>query len=85
MEQVKNHTYNFDHPNAIDHELLINHLSRLREGKSIQVPEYDFKTHSRTSKTASGHSEQAWSLKPQTVNPIVFVIGVDSVDVYWTR
>lgn len=51
LEQVKNHTYNFDHPNAIDHELLINHLSRLREGKSIQVPEYDFKTHSRTSKT----------------------------------
>ncbi|KAL7056734.1 hypothetical protein AAHC03_020658 [Spirometra sp. Aus1] len=51
LEQVKNHTYNFDHPSAIDHELLINHLSRLREGKSVQVPEYDFKTHSRTSKT----------------------------------
>ncbi|CAH8613254.1 unnamed protein product [Heterobilharzia americana] len=43
--------YNFDHPNAFDFDLLENHLCRLREGKSIEVPEYDFKTHSRTLKT----------------------------------
>ncbi|VUZ54561.1 unnamed protein product [Hymenolepis diminuta] len=43
--------YDFDHPSAIDSKLLINHLSRLKEGKSIQVPEYDFSTHSRVAKT----------------------------------
>lgn len=45
--------YDFDHPSAIDSKLLINHLSRLKEGKSIQVPEYDFSTHSRVAKTVS--------------------------------
>ncbi|CAH8864345.1 unnamed protein product [Trichobilharzia szidati] len=43
--------YNFDHPNAFDFDLLEAHLRRLREGKTIEVPEYDFKTHSRSSKT----------------------------------
>ncbi|RTG85121.1 uridine kinase [Schistosoma bovis] len=43
--------YNFDHPSAFDLDLLENHLRRLRDGKTIEVPEYDFKTHSRTSKT----------------------------------
>ncbi|KAH8874408.1 Uridine-cytidine kinase-like 1 [Schistosoma japonicum] len=43
--------YNFDHPSAFDFDLLESHLCRLREGKTIEVPEYDFKTHSRTSKT----------------------------------
>ncbi|KAF7260387.1 hypothetical protein EG68_02006 [Paragonimus skrjabini miyazakii] len=43
--------YNFDHPNSFDIDLLREHLERLRKGKSIEVPEYDFKTHSRTSKT----------------------------------
>ncbi|THD21714.1 Uridine kinase [Fasciola hepatica] len=43
--------YNFDHPNASDIDLLYHHLLRLRSGKSIEVPEYDFVTHSRTSKT----------------------------------
>lgn len=39
---------NFDHPNAFDHELLIEHLIALKAGKSIQVPVYDYSTHSRT-------------------------------------
>ncbi|KAG5449428.1 Uridine-cytidine kinase-like 1 [Clonorchis sinensis] len=43
--------YNFDHPNSFDFDLLCQHLQRLRSGKSIEVPEYDFKTHSRTAKT----------------------------------
>ncbi|KAM7534409.1 hypothetical protein Aperf_G00000112339 [Anoplocephala perfoliata] len=48
---AKDGRYDFDHPSAIDSQLLINHLSRLKEGKSIQVPEYDFSTHSRVAKT----------------------------------
>ncbi|CAH8546593.1 unnamed protein product [Schistosoma turkestanicum] len=43
--------YNFDHPSAFDLDLLESHLCRLREGKTIEIPEYDFKTHSRTSRT----------------------------------
>ncbi|XP_017290413.1 uridine-cytidine kinase-like 1 isoform X1 [Kryptolebias marmoratus] len=39
--------YNFDHPDAFDFELLINVLRKLKKGKSIKVPVYDFTTHSR--------------------------------------
>jgi uridine kinase len=38
---------NFDHPDAVDNELLINHLKKLRAGESVELPIYDFKTHSR--------------------------------------
>lgn len=38
---------NFDHPNAFDHGLLIEHLQSLRDGKSIEVPKYDFTLHQR--------------------------------------
>ncbi|CAL8077886.1 unnamed protein product [Calicophoron daubneyi] len=50
-QQCAQGNYNFDHPNSFDIDLLYQHLCRLRKGKSIEVPEYDFKTHSRTSKT----------------------------------
>ncbi|CCE71798.1 Uridine kinase [Caenorhabditis elegans] len=39
--------YNFDGPNAFDFDLLYEVLKRLREGKSVDVPVYDFNTHSR--------------------------------------
>lgn len=42
---------NFDHPDALDNELLIEHLDRLRAGKSVDVPIYDFATHLRRSET----------------------------------
>ena len=38
---------NFDHPDAFDLDLLIQHLSDLKEGKSILKPVYDFTTHNR--------------------------------------
>lgn len=38
---------NYDHPAAFDTPLLIRHLERLREGRPIQKPIYDFKTHTR--------------------------------------
>jgi len=41
-------TVNFDHPDAIDFDLLAEHLTKLREGRSIQMPTYDFTTHLRT-------------------------------------
>jgi len=42
---------NFDHPEAIDFELLYEHLKALKNGENIQQPIYDFKTHNRTDKT----------------------------------
>uniref|UniRef100_A0A674GSE1 Uridine-cytidine kinase n=14 Tax=Passeriformes TaxID=9126 RepID=A0A674GSE1_TAEGU len=39
--------YNFDHPDAFDFELLVSVLRKLKKGKSVKVPVYDFTTHSR--------------------------------------
>lgn len=39
---------NFDHPDALETELLVEHLTRLRAGEGVDVPVYDFSTHTRT-------------------------------------
>jgi uridine kinase len=39
---------NFDHPDALETELLVEHLSALRAGRGLDVPVYDFATHTRT-------------------------------------
>jgi uridine kinase len=39
---------NFDHPDSIDHELFASHLDELKLGRDIEVPVYDFTTHSMT-------------------------------------
>ncbi len=38
---------NYDHPEALDNDLLIEHLKELRAGKAVEVPVYDFKSHAR--------------------------------------
>ena len=43
--------YNFDHPDAIDNELLIQHMTDLKAGRGVDVPVYDFVLHRRTAKT----------------------------------
>lgn len=42
---------NFDHPDALDNDLLISHLKRLKSGYAIEMPIYDFTTHTRTGET----------------------------------
>lgn len=39
--------YNFDHPDAFDTQLLYTHLSSLKAGKPIEMPQYDFVHHRR--------------------------------------
>jgi len=39
--------FNFDHPDAFDNDLMESILKNIVEGKQVQVPVYDFKTHSR--------------------------------------
>jgi uridine kinase len=42
---------NFDHPESIDFELLIEHLQQLREGKSVEQPTYSYITCTRGEET----------------------------------
>eukprot|EP00063_Salmo_salar_P003967 XP_013978802.1 PREDICTED: uridine-cytidine kinase 2-A-like isoform X3 [Salmo salar] len=39
--------FNFDHPDAFDNELIVKTLWDILEGKTVQIPVYDFVTHSR--------------------------------------
>jgi len=45
--------YNFDHPDAFDFDLLISTVRRLKQGKSVDVPIYNFMTHRRETTTVS--------------------------------
>ena len=42
---------NFDHPDSLESELLVEHLKRLQCGEVVEVPIYDFKTHLRLAET----------------------------------
>ena len=42
---------NFDHPDSLESELLTRHLDVLSKGSSVEVPVYDFATHSRKTET----------------------------------
>lgn len=44
---------NYDHPDALDTPLLVSHLEELRQGRPVQMPRYDFTTHSRTGSTTT--------------------------------
>jgi uridine kinase len=56
---------NFDHPDALDNELMVNHVRKLRAGEPIELPLYDFKTHTRLNETRL--------VKPK---PIVILEGI---------
>ncbi|KAK5903164.1 hypothetical protein CgunFtcFv8_006970 [Champsocephalus gunnari] len=47
QELAAKNEYNFDHPDAFDFELLVTVLRKLKKGKSIKVPVYDFTSHGR--------------------------------------
>jgi len=42
---------NYDHPDAFDWPLMMQHVQALRRGEAIEIPEYDFSLHNRSSKT----------------------------------
>lgn len=65
MPLDERHQANFDHPDSIDSDLLVNHLKRLKNGQSIEMPIYDFRTHTRSKKTE--HIEPT---------PVVIVEGI---------
>lgn len=51
VKNTKHSRPNYDHPDAFDWKLLIKDLKRLKEGKKIEAPVYDFTTSTRTNKT----------------------------------
>ncbi len=56
---------NYDHPNAFETSLLIQHLDQLRHGKTVEVPKYDYSIHSRLEETV-----------PVISADIIFVEGI---------
>jgi uridine kinase len=56
---------NFDHPSALETELLVRHVEALTKGYSVEVPIYNFKEHIR--------SEQTESLVPR---PVIIIDGI---------
>ncbi|MFT6071450.1 MAG: uridine kinase [Bacteriovoracaceae bacterium] len=38
---------NFDHPESLDFKLMASHLEKLKKGEDVEIPVYDFATHSR--------------------------------------
>jgi uridine kinase len=46
---------NYDHPDALETDLLVHHLTELRAGRPVEVPSYDFSQHSRTEVTHAVH------------------------------
>lgn len=51
MKAAHHSDVNFDHPNALETELLIEHVTALRDFKPVHVPIYDFATDTRTLET----------------------------------
>ena len=56
---------NFDHPDSLETGILVTHLEELRNGNPVEIPIYDFTTHTRTQRTL--HVDPA---------PVVLVEGI---------
>ena len=56
---------NYDHPDALETELLVEHLKLLRQGKAIDCPVYDYSQHNRSDK-----------ILHITPSPVILVEGI---------
>ena len=56
---------NFDHPDSLETDLLVEHLKALKAGRAANLPTYDFATHSRTPVTTYVHPK-----------PVIIVEGI---------
>jgi len=61
-------TFNFDEPASKEHSLLVRDLQALKAGRAVDIPQYDFATHSR--KAATRHCAPA---------PVIIVEGLHTV------
>lgn len=51
MDYEQRTKLNYDHPDAFDTELLCSHIKALKEGKTVQIPVYDYTIHNRSKET----------------------------------
>jgi len=65
MPLDERHQANFDHPDSIDSDMLVDHLIRLKQGLTVEMPLYDFVTHTR--------SDRIEIIEPR---PVVIVEGI---------
>ncbi len=65
-ERVKT---NYDHPSALDHDLLCEHLEKLVRGEAVEVPEYSYTEHTRTSNTT-----------PMTPKKVIILEGICTME-----
>ena len=65
MPLDERHQANFDHPDSIDSDMLVNHIMRLKQGLPVEMPLYDFVTHTR--------SDRIEVIEPR---PVVIVEGI---------
>ncbi|WP_252179211.1 uridine kinase [Endozoicomonas sp. 4G] len=42
---------NYDHPDSMDHDLMLAHMQQLKEGQTVDVPLYDYTVHNRKQET----------------------------------
>lgn len=56
---------NFDHPDSLETDLMVQHIQQLKQGEAVDIPVYDFSTHSRTENTKH--------INPQ---PVIIVEGI---------
>lgn len=57
--------HNFDHPDAMEEELMVEHLELLRSGSAAPLPVYDFARHVRTDR-----------IEPAEPRPVILVEGI---------
>jgi uridine kinase len=50
---------NYDHPDALETDLLVQHVRQLKGGKPVDVPQYDFTRHARLSETETFQPRRA--------------------------
>lgn len=58
-------TVNYDHPDSLETDLLVEHLKHLKAGKTIECPVYDYNQHNR--------SEEIITIEPK---PVILVEGI---------
>ena len=56
---------NYDHPNALETELLLEHLEKLKAGEEVECPIYDYTMHTR--------SDKVEIIRP---NPVIIIEGI---------
>lgn len=64
---------NYDHPDVIDFKLLSQHLDEILQGREIEVPSYDFSTHTRRETTV------AIEARPIVIIEGILVLAVETI------